>query len=111
MNFNRENKNGIEVIRITGNLVLTGVKEIKDQLKPVIDDESVSKYVINLSGVSMVDSSGIGFLVSSFNAVKKRQAAMIFCNLNNTLLEIFKSTHLHTIFKIVESEEKALTAF
>ena len=111
MNFEQENKNGIEVIRITGNLVLTGVKEIKDQLKPIMENESYTNYIFNLSGVSMVDSSGIGFLVSSFNSLKKRGAELVFCGLNDTLQEIFKSTHLHTIFKIEVSEEQALNSF
>lgn len=108
MNIELTSKNDVDIIKLNGNLVLTGVKDVKEQLKPLFEDESKSRYVINLSSVPMVDSSGIGFLISSFNSIKKRQATLVFCGLNDTMNEIFKSTHLNSIFKIYADEEQAL---
>ena len=111
MEIAHEQKDGIEIFRFVGNLALTGVKEAKVVVKPLVDDESVAKVVINMEGVSLIDSSGIGFLVSVYNTMKKRSAQFVLCSLNEVIRDIFKSARLDTILAIEENEEKALSSF
>ena len=99
MEITQEEKNDIKVFYLSGSLALVGVKAAKEVIKPVVDDASVSKILLNMSNVTMLDSSGIGFLVATFKATQKRKGKFALSNCNDVLMGIFKSTHLDNVLK------------
>ncbi len=104
----RENINGVEVFRIKENLVLATTQEIRTSITPLVNDTSISKILFNLMEVKVIDSSGIGFLVSTAKVMTKRNAAFALCHVSHTIHEIFKTIQLDDIFSIYPSEEEAL---
>lgn len=109
MEIIRDKKNDIEIIRLSGNLALAGVKEAKSNIKPIIEDPSVKKIIINMKGVKLLDSSGIGFLVASTKAAQKREANLALCNCSDDIMDIFKSTHLDNYLNLYDNEENAVS--
>lgn len=110
MEITQENKDGVEIFYLEGSLALVGVKAAKEVIKPVVDDASITRILLNMKGVSMLDSSGIGFLVATFKATQKRKGKFALCNCNDVLMGIFKSTHLDNVLSIFPTEEEALTS-
>ena len=108
MAVTHENVNGVDVFRIKGNLVLAVATEVKSTIKPVASDTTVSKILIDMSDVAVIDSTGIVFLVTVLKATKKRSASFGLCNVNEVIVNIFKSTHLDDMFSIYPTEEEAL---
>ena len=111
MQIEHQEKEGIHIFQLEGNLTLNGVKIAKQTIRPIVDDESTQSVVLDFTKVKLIDSSGIGFLVSSFNRLKGRKAKMVLFGLNDVILDIFKSTRLDSIFTIVASEEEAINSF
>lgn len=103
-----ESQNGIELFRLEGNLALSGVREAKSVIKPLVDDSTTSKILINFEKVQLMDSSGIGFLMASFNAMRKRKGKFALCNLNSMIIDILKSTHLDDLLTIFPNEDQGL---
>lgn len=93
---------------IAGNIALDGVSDVKNYIKPFLDDESVKGVVINFEKVNFIDSSGIGLIVSIFKTLQTRQAKLALCNLSKKNTEIFNMTRLDKILNIYDSEAEAL---
>jgi len=65
--------------------------------------------VIDLSGVHLIDSSGIASLLEAFQDARKKGKEFIIACVNDPVMRVFKLARLETVFDIAESVEQALT--
>ena len=79
------------------------IGEVPDTQKP--------KVVLKLDGVSMMDSAGIGSLVSSYTSIQKRQGRLVLAGLGRGLQNLIAITQLTKIFDVYENEEQAIKSF
>jgi anti-sigma B factor antagonist len=70
-----------------------------------------NKILLNLGGVSYVDSSGIGELVSSYTTVRNQNGALKLLNLTEKIQDLLAITKLLTVFEVFENEGDALASF
>jgi len=71
-------------------------------------DNGRNRIVLNLSGVSYVDSSGIGELVSSFTTTKGTGGRLKLLNPPKKIKDLLMITKLLTVFEIYEDEQTAV---
>lgn len=69
------------------------------------------KIILNLGGLSYLDSSGIGELVQNYLTVIKRDGEMKVVGLTPRVEEILKITQLHRVLHQFEDEKSALESF
>ena len=69
------------------------------------------KIVLNLEGVTYVDSSGIGELVSRYTTTKNQGGQLKLLKLPKKIKDLLMITKLLTVFEIYEDEETALSSF
>jgi len=67
--------------------------------------------LVNLGGVSTIDSSGIGELVSAFTTVTNRGGKLKLYNLPPKVTDILQITQLISVFEIFENEGEAVASF
>ncbi|MCP4657082.1 MAG: STAS domain-containing protein [bacterium] len=67
--------------------------------------------LVNLGGVSTIDSSGIGELVSAYTTVTNRGGKLKLYNLPPKVTDILQITQLISVFEIFEDEGAALASF
>lgn len=67
--------------------------------------------LLNLAGVTHIDSSGLGELISSHITVFNKGGEIKLVQLTETLRELLKVTKLLTIFDVYENETDALAGF
>ena len=70
-----------------------------------------TKILLNLAGVSYIDSSGIGELVSTYNAVTSQGGSVKLLKLTKRVHDLLQITKLSTIFEIFDDEAKAVGSF
>ncbi len=70
-----------------------------------------NKIILNLAGVTYVDSSGIGELVSSYTTTKSSGGRLKLLNLPKKIKDLLMITKLLTVFEIYEDEQAALDSF
>jgi len=70
-----------------------------------------TKIVLNLSGVTTIDSSGVGELVSSYTTATNRGAALKLANLPEKVSDVLTITQLITVFDVYDSEDEAVRSF
>ena len=67
--------------------------------------------ILNLAGVTHIDSSGLGELISSHISVFNKGGEIKLVELSETLRELMTATKLLTIFDVYENEADALLSF
>jgi anti-sigma B factor antagonist len=73
--------------------------------------KGAKKIVLNLVGVSYIDSSGLGELVSSYTAVKNAGGELKLMNLTSKVRDLLVITKLLTVFDVKDDEAAAVAAF
>jgi anti-sigma B factor antagonist len=74
-------------LRVAGELDLLTVPQVRDALARVND--RAPNVVLELGGVTFVDSSGLGLLISTANAAQTRGGSLIIRSPSRTLLRLF----------------------
>ena len=86
-------------IKLTGDLVASGVSELKPKMKSLID-EGVKELTLNLSDVEIVDSIGIGLLVAAHNSLSKEGGRLVINKASDDIKALFRSMKLEQHFSI-----------
>lgn len=67
--------------------------------------------IIDLQNVKLMNSSGLGMLVSGLKTLKQNNINMCLINLNSKISDLLEMTHLNEIFQTYESLEDAINSF
>ncbi len=95
-------KEGNKIIVKPGrDIVASMVDTFKGELKNVLND-TPGGIVLDLSGVEMLDSMGIGVLVATHNSLKKNDGQLELINISTSILKLLKTMQLHKHFSIQE---------
>ena len=76
-----------------------------------LSDEGKTKLLLNLGGVSYVDSSGIGELIANYTTVSRQGGQLKLLNLTDRIQNLLVITKLLTVFDVYEDEPTALKSF
>jgi len=98
------------VLAIHGDADLKIAAGLKDRLGAAIDDESVSTLVLDLSGVTFLDSMVLGVFLGCMKRLRARGGCFRVVMPHGDIRRIFEMTLLDRVFELDESREEALTA-
>lgn len=101
--------NGRHVIAVTGEIDLYTAPDLKQLLTQVIEGGATG-VVIDLSGTTFLDSTGLGVLIGALKRLRSRDGALAVVNVDDSIARTFEITGLDQIFTIRESRDEALAA-
>jgi anti-sigma B factor antagonist len=103
--------NGIGLIEAKGSLV--GGDETLELRQAVAGylDREYSKLIIDLGGVTYVNSTAIGVLVSAHASYAKKGWHIKLCGMNKNITNIFVITKLTLVFDVYDTKEEAIKSF
>lgn len=102
---------GVRVMDIEGKITIgAGDIELRKQIEDAIAAGQLN-ILLNLGGVSHIDSSGIGEMVGCFTTVARKGGKMKLLNLTQKIHDILQITQLITVFDVFDSEPEALSSF
>ena len=84
--------------------------ELKSKAKDLLEQGN-KKLIIDLGGVTYVNSSGIGALVSIHSMYQKSEAKVKLCNMSKGIENVFVITKLTSVFDVEEEREEAIKKF
>ena len=79
-------------------------------IRSLINEEK-TLILLNLSGVTHVDSCGLGELIASFVSARAKGGDLKLLKVTDSLREVMSLTHLLTVFDVYEDETEALASF
>jgi len=101
----------VAVVWLVGRIVLG--KETGDLRAKVkgLQDEGYKKLVLNMEQVNLVDSAGLGAIVSLHYTATSCGATLRLCNLGSKFKDLVYMTKLHTVFEVCATQADALSSF
>jgi len=111
LNMKERQAGDVTVLDMDGKITIgEGSVALRSAIRRLLE-EGKKKVLLNLAGVSYIDSSGIGELVSSYTAINKDGGQLKLLNLTQKTLELLTITKLLTVFDVYESESEAMNGF
>ena len=90
-------------------LDVSAAPAFKQKMSQFVENGQVN-IVVNLSKVDLIDSSGLGALVSVLKKVGK-QGEIKVCQLKENIKSLFQLTRLDKVFEIYRTEDEAVESF
>lgn len=102
----------VAIVTVTGDIKLSsgGGVMLKDKVNSLLH-QGQKKIVLDLSGVSYVDSAGLGELVQTYVTTKNRGGSLKLMNVTKRLTNLLVVTKLLTVFDTYENEAAAIASF
>lgn len=101
----------VEVIKLEGKITIgSGDSQLRDVISNALNSGR-SNILLDMNGVTTIDSSGIGELVGSFTTVTNRGGKLKLLHLPAKLNELLHITQLITVFEVHDSEQEGLASF
>jgi anti-sigma B factor antagonist len=101
---------GILVVDCSGRIVFGEESaSLRDMVREVIAQNK--KVILNLSGVSYIDSGGLGTLVALYTSARNSGSSIKLANLTQRVGDLLQVTKLLTVFEVYDSEESAIESF
>lgn len=101
----------VTVMDVSGRLTIgEGAGAMREQIHTLIAGGTI-KLLINMAGVSYIDSSGIGELVADFTSLQSAGGALKLLGLTKSARELLRVTRLASMFEAYEEEADALASF
>ncbi len=73
-------------------------------------DENSRKFVMNLEGVSYIDSYGLGELIATYTLLRNKGCSMSLLNPTERTTNLLELTKLSTVFDVFDGESRAIEA-
>jgi anti-sigma B factor antagonist len=101
---------GVTVVSCTGRIVFGDeANTLREELKRTLS--SSRQIVLNLAGVSYIDSGGLGTLVGVYSSARSAGADIKLTGLGQRIRDVLQITKLVTVFEVYDNEQQAIGAY
>ena len=111
MNITQRKEGDVLIVELSGRMTIgQGDAEVGDAIRSALASGE-SKIVLDMGDVPVVDSSGVGELISAYTSANNRNAAIKLLKLSPRVGDVLKSTRLIGVFEIFDDEAAAVASF
>jgi anti-sigma B factor antagonist len=111
MNVNKRQKGDVTILDLSGKITIgAGDIALRNAVQEAMT-AGAQKILLNLKGVSTIDSSGVGELVSSFMSTSNRGVKLKLSELPAKVSDVLVITQLITVFDVYDKEDEAVASF
>jgi anti-sigma B factor antagonist len=107
--LNTRKVNGHIVVEASGKLERgEPFVDLRELAKRLTADEGSRHVILDMAGISYVDSSGLGLLLSIYATIRNQGGELKLLNVAPRVHEVLRMTKLLQVFDIFDDEKKAL---
>ena len=111
MNITTRKSNDITVLDIGGPFKVGPAIELFHEQVRALQADTPTQLLVNLGGISYMDSSGLGVLVRTYNKITSAGGKCKFCAAPKHVMNILKVVHLDSVLELFDDETSALSSF
>ena len=101
---------GVAVVTVTGEIDVSTSALLREHLLRVVTDGHHRSLVVNLAGVSFIDSTGTGVLVGVWHRVRATDASLALAAPSRQASSILDIAGLAKVLPIYDTEAQAVQA-
>ena len=109
MQIEERSEGNVKVLDVTGKIT-QGDALFRDKIHSMIN-QGHKKILVNMSGVTYVDSAGLGEIVRTYTTVSRQGGQLKLVNLTKRITDLLSITKLLTVFETFETESDALKSY
>lgn len=109
--INERRDGAVTILDLKGRVRIGGSTVALHKAVRCLVAEGKTQILLNLSGVSHIDSSGLGELIASHITVQDKGGEIKLAHLTERLRDLMVITKLLTVFDVYDDEEKAVASF
>jgi anti-sigma B factor antagonist len=111
ISIRKRESNGVVIVDMQGRLTLgDATAGLREKIQQLVDSGS-TRLILNLSGLSYIDSSGVGELIAAYTTVTSARGELKLLKLANHGHDVLRITKLYTVFETFEDEAAAVRSF
>ncbi len=110
LDINVRTVNGISVLELGDNIDFYNAPVFKGVINTLIS-QGKKLFIINLTKITHIDSSGIGALIATMLELEKMNGSLKVSGLGKSVKKVFDMTQAITLFEVYDTEEEALNSF
>ena len=110
LKISNKTANGVMVVYCSGRIVFGDeTASLRETVKNLMAENR--QLVLNLGGVSYIDSGGLGTLVGLYTSARGQQGDIRLANLTQRVRDQLQITKLVTVFETFESVDAAVQSY
>jgi stage II sporulation protein AA (anti-sigma F factor antagonist) len=96
------------VVRLQGELDHHTAEIVRERVEKELNKGLATHLIMNLDGLSFMDSSGLGVILGRYKRVSQMGGRMALCSVSDPLMRLFELSGIQKILRIYRSESEAL---
>lgn len=98
----------ILIVTLKGELDHNSAEEVRVKIDNKIDMNETKNMILDFSGVSFMDSSGIGAVMGRYKKISHRGGNLFISNVNKNVNRIFELAGLYKVIRKYNTVEEAV---
>ena len=98
------------ILRVNGKIIGNTVDALRSEMAEQIE-QSGGNLILDLTNVPLLDSSALGAIITTLQALKKGDGRLVLLNPQKAVKNVLMVTRLDSIFEIYQDEIDAVNAF
>ena len=90
-------------VSLQGEIDHCSAAALRQEIEMLIEPADVRRLLLDFSGVSFIDSSGIGMIIGRYKTMSAKGGSIAACGLNDAVARLYHIAGLHRIIPIVTS--------
>ncbi len=96
------------IVLLTGELDHHSAEEVRAKIDDRLDRDKINKLVMNFSGVTFMDSSGIGVVIGRYKKLLGKNGEICVVEVKDRVKKVFELSGMFKIIKSYNTLEEAL---
>jgi anti-sigma B factor antagonist len=105
--FDRQDREGVTVVALHGGLDAMTATTFKPEVVAIADSKAL-KVVVDMSALTLIDSTGVGVLISLFKRTRGQGGHVYFTGLSSQPREVFRLLRLDKSLDLFPTLDEAL---
>jgi anti-anti-sigma factor len=101
----------VAILELVGELTLDDGDLVFRKKVHELLEEGCTKFLLDLAGVTKIDSAGAGMLVAKLNTIRDKDGDVKLLNLTSRSSRVFGMMKILTSYETPEDEAKAIESF
>lgn len=103
-----ERDSNILIITLCGELDHNSAEEVRVKIDDRIDRDNIEKVILDFSGVTFMDSSGIGAVLGRYKKLSNKGGKLCVAESNKNVNRIFELAGLYKVIKNYNTVDEAV---
>jgi anti-sigma B factor antagonist len=111
MKINTRQEGNVTILEVAGKITIgAGDLALRQGVQDALNS-GATNLVLDLGGVTTIDSSGVGELVSAYTTATNRGAKVKLAHLPEKVNDVLVITQLITVFDVYDTADEAVRSF